>query len=302
MTDAGLLAPQRRALMLDIVRRDGAVRVADLVDELGVSDMTIRRDLDALARAGSVEKVHSGAVATSGTAAEEPWFEAEFALESTSKAAVAAAAAALVEPGSVVAVSAGTTSYAVAAGLLHLPRLTVVTNSLPVAELLRTAGQEQGGAPTRSAALVGPPADQAIRSLHVDLLVIGAHSVSEHASLTTPPLAEARTNRALISSARQVAVVADHSKWGVVGLSRFAALSVIDYFVSDDGLDEQARSVLGQSVGELILAETGTSCALPRTGRAGERPGATRGQFVSNLPSRRNTVPVVPSVTRTVGR
>ncbi|MFI6060542.1 DeoR/GlpR family DNA-binding transcription regulator [Streptomyces sp. NPDC051286] len=266
MTDAGLLAPQRRALILDIVRREGAVRVADLVDQLGVSDMTIRRDLDALARAGSVEKVYGGAVATSGTTADEPGFEAKSRLESTAKAAVATAAAALVEPGSVVAISAGTTTYAVAERLLHVPRLTVVTNSLPVADLLRAAGREQGaaaptllltgGAPTRSAALVGPLADQAIRSLHVDLLVIGAHGVSEHAGLTTPNLAEAQTNQALISSARRVAAVADHSKWGVVGLSRFAALAEIDYFVSDDGLDEQARSVLTESVGELILADT----------------------------------------------
>ncbi|GAA3378936.1 DeoR/GlpR family DNA-binding transcription regulator [Streptomyces sannanensis] len=269
VTDAGLLAPQRRALIRDIVRRDGAVRVADLVDQLGVSDMTIRRDLDTLARDGSVKKVYGGAVATSGTAADEPGFEAKVNLESTAKAAVAAAAVALVEPGSVVAISAGTTSYAVAAGLVHVPRLTVLTNSLPVAEVLRNAGREQGadaptllltgGLPTRSAALVGPLADQAIRSLHVDLLIIGAHGVSERAGLTTPNLAEAQTNQALISSARRVAVVADHSKWGVVGLSRFATLSEIDYFVSDDGLDEQARSVLGESVGELILADTGRS-------------------------------------------
>ncbi len=177
---------------------------------------------------------------------------------------MAKAAAALVEPGSVVAISAGTTSFAVASHLLGVPRLTVVTNSLPVAELLRTAARDQGdeapallltgGAPTRSAALVGPLADQGIRSLNVDLLILGAHGVSERAGLTTPNLAEAQTNRALVSCARRVMVVADHTKWGVVGLSGFAALDEVDVFVTDGHLDAQAQAVLDESVGRLIVA------------------------------------------------
>ncbi|MFC8899958.1 DeoR/GlpR family DNA-binding transcription regulator [Streptomyces cinereoruber] len=262
-----MLALQRRALILDLVRRDGAVRVAHLVEQLGVSDMTVRRDLEALARSGCLEKVHGGAVATpEATTGEEPGFEAKTGLESTAKAAVAAAAAGLVKPGSVVAVSGGTTAFAVAAGLRDIPGLTVVTNSLPVADLLRGRAEEReagaptvlltGGSPTRSASLVGPLADQAIRSLRVDLLIMGAHGVSEHAGVTSPNLAEAQTNRALIDSAGQLAVVADHSKWGVVGLSRFAVLSEIDYFVSDDALGEDARSVLSREVGRLVLADT----------------------------------------------
>lgn len=265
-TGESMLALQRQAVILDLVRRDGAVRVAHLVEQLGVSDMTVRRDLEALARSGSVEKVHGGAVATSTTTTgEEPGFEAKVNLESTAKAAVAMAAVGLVKPGSVVAVSGGTTAFAVAAGLRYTPGLTVVTNSLPVADLLRGFAQESdggaptvlltGGAPTRSASLVGPLADQAIRSLQVDLLIMGAHGVSERAGVTSPNLAEAQTNRALIESATQVAVVADHSKWGVVGLSRFAALSEIDYFVSDDALGEDARAVLSREVGRLVLAD-----------------------------------------------
>ncbi|MCX4529538.1 MULTISPECIES: DeoR/GlpR family DNA-binding transcription regulator [unclassified Streptomyces] len=266
MTESARLAPQRRALILDIVRRDGAVRVADLVEQLGVSDMTIRRDLDVLARTGSLSKVHGGAISASVTTGEEPPFETKAGLESRAKSAVAEAASALVKPGSVVAISGGTTSYAVAARLRDVAGLTVVTNSLPVAQLLRPTGAElgpagptlllTGGTPTKSASLVGPLADQAIRSLQVDLLIIGAHGVSERAGATTPNLAEAETNRALIDCATQVAVVADHTKWGVVGLSRFIALSEIDYFVSDDGLDPEACSVLRDSVGQLLLGAT----------------------------------------------
>lgn len=258
------LAHQRRALILDAVRRDGAVRVADLVGQLGVSDMTIRRDLDALARRGVVEKVYGGAVAPPGASGHEPGFDEKSDLEGDAKAAIADTAATLVEPGSVVAISGGTTAHAVAARLLGVPRLTIVTNSLPVAELVRAAGRDggagaptlllTGGSPTPSAALVGPLADLVIGSLHVDLLVLGAHGVSEEAGLTTPNLMEAQTNRALVASARRVAVVADHSKWGVVGLSGFAALDQADWFVTDAGMPAPARAVLTETVGELLVA------------------------------------------------
>ncbi|MFE9633568.1 DeoR/GlpR family DNA-binding transcription regulator [Streptomyces sp. NPDC006463] len=261
---AAQLAHQRRALILDAVRRDGAVRVADLVGQLGVSDMTIRRDLDALARRGAVEKVYGGAVAAAGASGHEPGFDAKADLEGAAKAAIAETAAALVEPGSVVAVSGGTTAHAVAARLLGVPRLTIVTNSLPVAELVREAGRDPaagapallltGGSPTPSAALVGPLADLAIGSLHVDLLVLGAHGVTEEAGLTTPNLMEAQTNRALVASARRVAVVVDHSKWGVVGLSGFAALDQADWFVTDAAMPAAARAVLADTVGELLVA------------------------------------------------
>ncbi|MFG2875588.1 DeoR/GlpR family DNA-binding transcription regulator [Streptomyces sp. NPDC048337] len=261
---AAQLAHQRRTLILDAVRRDGAVRVADLVGRLGVSDMTVRRDLDALARRGLVEKVYGGAVAPAGASGHEPGFDAKADLEGDAKAAIADTAATLVEPGGVVAISGGTTAYAVATRLLGVPRLTIVTNSLPVAELVRTADHDggpdaptlllTGGSPTPSAALVGPLADLVIASLHVDLLVLGAHGVAEGAGLTTPNLMEARTNRALVASARRVAVVADHSKWGVVGLSGFAALDQADWFVTDAGLPAPARAVLMETVGELLVA------------------------------------------------
>ncbi|MFJ7271896.1 DeoR/GlpR family DNA-binding transcription regulator [Streptomyces sp. NPDC099050] len=261
---AAQLAHQRRALILDSVRREGAVRVAELVGQLGVSDMTVRRDLDALARQGLVEKVHGGAVAPAGASTHEPGFEAKSDLEGDAKAAIADTAATLVEPGSVVAVSGGTTAHAVAARLLGIPRLTIVTNSLPVAELVWADGRERGagsptllltgGSPTPSAALVGPLADLAIGSLHVDLLFLGAHGVAQGAGLTTPNLMEAQTNRALVASARRVAVVADHSKWGVVGLSGFAALRQADWFVTDAGLPAPARAALAEEVGELLVA------------------------------------------------
>ncbi|BCL32665.1 DeoR family transcriptional regulator [Streptomyces aurantiacus] len=261
-----LLAEQRRALILDEVRRRGGVRVNELTRKLGVSDMTVRRDLDSLARQGVVEKVHGGAVPVVEASTHEPGFEAKSGLELTAKEDIARAAAVLVAPGTAIALSGGTTTYALAHQLLDVPDLTVVTNSVRVADVFhsaqRTSGQRQGaatvvltgGVRTPSDSLVGPVADQAIESLHFDLLFVGVHGISVEAGLSTPNLAEAETNRRLVQSARRVVVVADHTKWGTVGLSSFAALEQVDTLVTDDGLPAEARSEISEHLRRLVVA------------------------------------------------
>ena len=157
-----MLARQRQAFILDRVREDGAVRVADLVRELGVSDMTVRRDLEILDERGLLEKVHGGATSIAGTALFEPGFALKSALQQSEKDAIADAAAALVEPGMAIAVSAGTTTYALAQRLALVPGLTVVTNSVRVADVLHQNGRADqtiiltGGVRTPSDALAGP--------------------------------------------------------------------------------------------------------------------------------------------------
>jgi DeoR/GlpR family transcriptional regulator of sugar metabolism len=254
-----MLARQRQELILDEVRSTGGVRVSDLVERLGVSDMTVRRDIEALAGRGLVTRVHGGATGARSSV-DEPGFAAKAVLHTTAKQAIAAAAAELVEPGASVALSAGTTTYAVATALLGIPRLTVVTNSVRVAEVLHEGGREDhtvvltGGERTPSDALVGPVAVGALRRLHVDWLLMGVHGMDAEAGFTTPNLAEAETNRALVASARRVAVVADNSKWGVVGLSTIATLDEVDVVVTDAGLCVEGRDALGGCCGRLVLA------------------------------------------------
>ncbi|MFF4833994.1 DeoR/GlpR family DNA-binding transcription regulator [Streptomyces sp. NPDC001315] len=261
-----LLAEQRRALILDEVRRRGGVRVNELTRKLGVSDMTVRRDLDALARQGVVEKVHGGAVPVVEASTHEPGFEAKSGLELSAKEDIARAAAQLVAPGSAIALSGGTTTYALAHQLVDVQDLTVVTNSVRVADVFhvaqRTSGQRQGaatvvltgGVRTPSDSLVGPVADQAIAALHFDVLFLGVHGISVEAGLSTPNLAEAETNRRLVQSARRVVVVADHTKWGTVGLSSFAALEQVDTWVTDAGLPARVRAEIAEHVRRLVVA------------------------------------------------
>ncbi|MFF4699193.1 DeoR/GlpR family DNA-binding transcription regulator [Streptomyces chattanoogensis] len=265
-----LLAEQRRALILDEVRRRGGVRVNELTRKLSVSDMTVRRDLDALARQGMVEKVHGGAVPVGEPSAHEPGFEAKSGLELSAKEAIAKAAAQMAAPGSAIALAGGTTAYALAQQLLEVPDLTVVTNSVRVADVFYNAQRAaaSGGGPLTGAAtvvltggvrtpsdtLVGPVADAAIRSLHFDVLFLGVHGISVEAGLSTPNLAEAETNRHFVRSARRVVVVADHTKWGTVGLSSFASLDEVDVLVTDAGLAAGARAEFAELPPELVVA------------------------------------------------
>lgn len=252
-----MLARQRQELILDAVRTTGGARVSELVDTLGVSDMTVRRDIEVLAGRGLVTRVHGGATAA-GSSVEEPGFAAKSGLHTVAKQAIATAAAGLVEPGASVALSAGTTTHAVASALLGVPGLTVVTNSLRVAEVLWQSEAMTvvltGGERTPSDALVGPVAVAALRGLHVDWLLMGVHGMDPEAGFTTPNLVEAETNRALVATARRVAVVADSSKWGVVGLSTIAGLDEVDVVVSDEGLEPDARRTLSDTCGRLVLA------------------------------------------------
>jgi len=198
---ARVLARQRQAYILDRVREDGGVRVADLVRDLGVSDMTIRRDMELLHERGLIEKVHGGATALPGSALFEPGFAAKSALQEAEKEAIVDAAVALVEPGTAIGISAGTTTYALARRLAEVVGLTVVTNSVRVADALHDAGRADqtiiltGGVRTPSDALVGPFAVAALRTIHVDLVFVGVHGMDPHSGFTCPNLLEADTDR-----------------------------------------------------------------------------------------------------------
>jgi DeoR/GlpR family transcriptional regulator of sugar metabolism len=258
-----MLARQRQALILDRVRETGAVRVADLARELGVSDMTVRRDLEILHEHGLLEKVHGGATALSGLASFEPGFVAKSALQQTEKAAIAAAAAERVEPGMAIGISAGTTTYALAARVADIPGVTIVTNSIRVADILHRAGRRDqtviltGGTRTPSEALVGAFAVSQLRSIHLDQVYMGVHGMDAKAGFTCPNLLEAETDRALIDAGRRLIVLADHTKWGVIGIASIGTLDQADVLISDQSLAPEARSLLADVVGELVLVGVG---------------------------------------------
>ena len=239
-----MLAAQRRQRILEEVRRVGGVRVSELTALLGVSDMTVRRDLERLGQEGLIQKVHGGATVPRFSS-EEPGFEAKSLRELSEKHAIAELAAGTVQAGQSVALGAGTTTWLLAQHLVAAPRMTVTTNSVRIADVLDAAHDVvlTGGVRTPSDALVGPVADLVLRSLHFDVAFLGCHGMSVD-GLSTPNMGEAATNRAFVRAAARVVLVADSTKWGTVGLMSFADLSEVDVLVTDAGLPADAQRLL----------------------------------------------------------
>lgn len=241
------------------IQNSGVVRVSTLTEELNVSDMTIRRDLNQLARQGLIDKVHGGARLPDGSSMHEPGFETKRTQQKAEKQAIAREAAALVRPGFGVGLSAGTTTWTLAFELLLVPDLTVVTNSIQVASVFYARPRPDrtviltGGVRTPSDALVGQVAVSSLKLLNLDLVFLGVHGMDDRAGYTSPNLLESETNRSFVESAQQLIVVADHTKWGIVGVATIAELHRADVLISDTQLSEPARAALSEKVPDLRL-------------------------------------------------
>lgn len=258
-----MLPAARHQSIVEAVQRERVVRVSDLAQQLGVSLMTVRRDIEMLEESGQVERIHGGAKLPGDASTHEPGFELKSTQLTAEKRAIAVEAATLVHEGMAVALSAGTTTWALAKELVNGPRVTVVTNSIRIADLFHHASASAarhsstviliGGERTPSDALVGPIATAALKQLHLDLLFLGVHGMDAGAGFTTPNLLEAETDRAFVAASRRVVVLADHTKWGTQGISTIAELEEADEVISDSGLSSEAQRVLRDRVSRLRL-------------------------------------------------
>src|SRR5690625_327424 len=285
-----MLAAERQSRILNLLRQRRSARVGDLAQELEVSEVTIRRDLDALARENLISKVHGGATLPLPPRTEEPGFEAKRHLHQIEKEAIALAAKQFIRPGSAIGLGAGTTTWALAHLLRDIPDLIVVTNSPSIAEVLALA-QLYGGTPdlmlvtnapstaellapapqatddtvvltggirTPADALVGPLAVRALGDFNLDAVFSGVHGMHPDSGFTTPNLLEAETNRAFIAAAGRTVVLADHTKWATPGLARFSNIETADALITDWQLSEPAQNSLSEALhrtgSQLIVA------------------------------------------------
>lgn len=264
-----MLAAERHAAILDLLADQPAVRVTGLARALGVSEMTVRRDIDTLEARGALVRVHGGAVRPGSLSSVEAGFDANRTRGSEAKQLIAAAAVSLLAPGMTVSITGGTTTYALAPLLFRVQGLTVITNSLPLADEIHrlNASAPRDGSPqvllsggqlTPSKALVGPLATSTISSLRADLCFMGAHGVDAAAGITTPNLAEADTNKAFARTCGRLVVLADATKIGVVSLARIAALDTAAALVTDrrpDGEYAALTRILCDPVPDPLLEE-----------------------------------------------
>ena len=256
-----MISSQRQHLILSRLRTRGAVRITALSKELGVSAMTIRRDIADLADKGLLKRVHGGAVTTS-TLLSEPLFSVKSQMDIGLKDAIAQEAVKYVAPGDVIAIGGGTT-YVFAQHLLESQQssgITILTNSIPVAELVQALESKDvevivtGGVTTRSNSLVGPIADKVVASLRVNTVFLGTHSVSIPRGFLMPNSLEAATDMALMDIADRTIILTDHTKWSCTSLSLFARFDQVDTVITDDGLDPDSVGKTRDLVKELVLA------------------------------------------------
>lgn len=213
-----MIAAQRQNVIQEVLREKGVVSIAALAEQLSASAVTIRRDLDHLAELGVLTRTHGGAVA-GVSSPESPYLE-KVGQATAEKQAIGRLAADLVDDGDVIIIGPGTTTEAFAEHLRSRTGLTVITNSLPVAEafaasdgidVIMPGGSLRG--PIR--ALIGESVIRSLRGMHADKTFISGNGLVADFGLSTPNLSVADTDRALVAASAQTIALVDHSKVGL---------------------------------------------------------------------------------------
>lgn len=252
------LPAERHARILEVLAERHAVRVSTLSELLGVSEVTVRRDLEDLEGKALLERTHGGAIAARRMRAEPAYREAAERMPEQ-KRAIGRTAAAFVQPGETVFLNGGTTTLEVFRAL-DVPGITIVTNSVGMAsesaergtDVILTGGEYR--APSDSC--VGGFATDAIRKVFASRAFIGTEGVSRLAGLTSPVSAEADVARAMIDQTHgPVTVVADHTKLGTVADFAVAPIASADQLVTDAGIDTEYHDDLVASGIEVVIAE-----------------------------------------------
>jgi DeoR/GlpR family transcriptional regulator of sugar metabolism len=248
-----LLPAQRRQEILRAVR-SGTAHVADLAESFGVSEMTVRRDLGALARDGKLERVHGGALHAGG----EPGFAQIEVERFDAKDRMAAAAAALVEDGQTVMIDIGTSTLQMARHL-HGRKVTVVTTNLAVLEELLPDPDIElvlpGGTVRRNyRSLVGVVAEDSLRQLKADVAVLGTSAVDSELGVWDTTMVEVPIKRLMIAAAECVVLLADAMKFSMSGVVRVCGPESIDHVVTDAPLPAACRSAVDAAGIEVTVA------------------------------------------------
>src|SRR3954470_7867000 len=241
-----MLPETRRRLLLDLIARQGFATLDELVRALDVSESTVRRDLEALDLGGQVKRTHGGAV-YAGEVRAMPAIEDRTATATAEKQAIGRATAALLDDGDTVLLDGGTTTLEVARALLGRP-LQVVTNSLPIAQLLASSPTVDliligGYVYPRTGVALGPLAMATMQGIRVRKAILGAGGIVAE-GIYNSNLLLVETERRMMSCGQEVVIVADQSKFGRLALARLCGLDEVQHLVVDPGLPDSYRGLL----------------------------------------------------------
>jgi DeoR/GlpR family transcriptional regulator of sugar metabolism len=234
-----MLKRERQRQIYQIIMVRGEVTVSELADRFGVSQMTIRRDLQRLAVQDEIEKVHGGAVKIGRAQAEDsiPVLEG-LDQQAAAKRRIGEATAELVKAEETVFIGAGTTTLSVAEALKGRENITVMTNALTVANMLANSRGillviTGGILRSQNLSMVGYPVERNLQGVRADKVITGIRGIDPKFGLTSDNLHEMKTNLAIMGITTNLIVVADHTKFGHVATSRTAPLAAATMIVTD---------------------------------------------------------------------
>jgi DeoR/GlpR family transcriptional regulator of sugar metabolism len=251
-----MLAAERRKRIAESIRSRGVVSVTEMAEVLGTSEITLRRDLRLMAEEGLLVRTHGGAILPGGLA-HEPSYSEKANQAAAEKAAIARLAASMIRPGDSIVLGPGTTTQALARLLVDFPELTVVTNSLLVAEALMPASHVEvivtGGTLRRPIhALVGPATEESVRTLRASQAFISGNGLTAERGLSTPSPLVAAADRALAAAAQQTVVLVDHTKVGHETMCQTVPADRISTLITDSGADVRQLDAI-REIGVAVL-------------------------------------------------
>lgn len=251
---------RRRAGILTLLKQQGKVNVQEIVERFACSEATARRDLDLLEKQGSVIRSIGGALLDTSPAFAESSFQEKRSVLWLEKEAIAAKAAAMVEPGDIVGLTGGTTTFLIARQLKFHTDMTVVTNAVNIAmELADSEGVQvvlTGGVMRKkSYELCGPLAESVVGNIHITKMFMGVDGVSLHAGVSTYSEQEAQIARLMLSRSAQGYAVFDHSKLEKTSLFSIVPLTALKGVITDRLEQRAVRDYLAKHGLELHEAE-----------------------------------------------
>jgi DeoR/GlpR family transcriptional regulator of sugar metabolism len=250
--------PERQKQILSLLSQQGRLSVAEIVTQFSISHATARRDLETLTAQGKAQRVHGGVIALEQAPPELPILERENE-QTDEKARIGRVAAGLVGHHETVFLGSGTTVLEIARNLRDHKDLTVITNSLPVLNML--AGRKEitvvslGGMLRESElSFIGHITEQALVEVRADKVFMGTRGVSLEHGLTNDYLQETLTDRAILKSGREVIIVADHTKVNRVATVLLAPLSQMHTLVTDSKADKKFVQALKRQGIQIVVA------------------------------------------------
>jgi DeoR/GlpR family transcriptional regulator of sugar metabolism len=254
-----MMIAERQSRLRELVAQRGMSDLDSLASELGVSQSTVRRDIEQLETQGLVKRTHGGVIwmGERGPGLRPYAFDQRMAYNVEVKRQIGRAARALVNPGETVLIDGGTTTYYLAEQLIGIP-LQIVTNSLPMADLFLNDESVElvltgGLLYPRYGVLLGPMTEQILSTIHTKTMFFSVAGIHD-GSLYNQNLLLVQVEKQMMAQAQRIVLLADSEKFGQQALSKLCPLSEVDVVVSDEGLGAEQRKLVKAAGCELLIA------------------------------------------------